>query len=441
MIKTDKLTKGEIIWNSVIFLAVTVTALEAPYSFTFNTRIQKWQLIVDGIISLIFLCDVVYHIRQKINKKIVLKTSRKRNKWWFLLSIDILASIPFDIISYMLAGSQGVKLLNLLRFFRLVRIFRITQIVSNLTIVPKSLRMIIYSTSFIIVVNILSCSWHLINKSGTGDNTTDYIMSLYWTITTLTTIGYGDITPTTNAARIFTMVVMILGAGFYGVVIGNVTKFIADSDKHKEQTREKMSDLLNFMKYYNIPERLQHNVFSYYHHLLNKRFTDNDNTIINDLPQALQQELKIFMNIKLIRGLPIFKDCSTSCLKDIASSLEQKYFGPGQTIINIGEIGQEMFIIGHGIVEVILSDGNIVASLHEGQVFGEIALLKETKRNANVRAQSYCDLYKLGKDDFLTIIEKHPELKESMEKVTMKRSIDRKSSDRATNTKQNQNAS
>ena len=80
MIKTDKLTKGEIIWNSVIFLAVTVTALEAPYSFTFNTRIQKWQLIVDGIISLIFLCDVVYHIRQKINKKISKKSNLvKRN--------------------------------------------------------------------------------------------------------------------------------------------------------------------------------------------------------------------------------------------------------------------------------------------------------------------------------------------------------------------------
>ena len=85
-----------------------------------------------------------------------------------------------------------------------------------------------------------------------------------------------------------------------------------------------------------------------------------------------------------------------------------------------------MFIIGHGVVEVILKDGNIVASLHEGQFFGEAALLKQTTRNANVRAQTYCDLYKLKKEDFLHIIEKYPELLESMQKVTKKRSSDRR---------------
>jgi len=85
-----------------------------------------------------------------------------------------------------------------------------------------------------------------------------------------------------------------------------------------------------------------------------------------------------------------------------------------------------MYIIAHGIVEVILSDGNVVASLHEGQFFGEAALLKETKRNANVRAQNYCDVYKLEKNDFLKIIENHPDLLESIESVSSRRASDRK---------------
>ncbi len=426
MIKNNKITKGEIIWNCVIFLAITITALEVPYSYTFNREIENWQLWLDGIISLIFICDVSYHIRQKFKKKIELNTLSDKLSWWSLLSIDILASIPFDIIAYSLAGSQGIKALHLLRFLRLIRVVRIFKIISNLTIVPKSLRMVIYGTSFIIFVNIVSCCWTLINPPIDGDVTTNYIKALYWTITTLTTIGYGDITPTTNLGRIFTMGIMICGAGFYGVVIGNVTKVINDGEKHKEKAREKMSDLVTFMKYYNIPDRLQQNVFSYYQHLLNKRLTDNDNKIISDLPQALQHELQIFMNMRLVRGLPIFKNCSTQCLKEVASSLEQKYFGPGHTIINIGEIGEEMFIIGHGIVEVILKDGNSVATLHEGQFFGEAALLRETKRNANVRAHSYCDLYRLSKEDFLRIIESHPELKDNMESATFKRATDRR---------------
>jgi len=201
---------------------------------------------------------------------------------------------------------------------------------------------------------------------------------------------------------------------------------MAAGDRHKEMARERMTDLGTFMKYYNIPERLQNNVSSYYQHLITKRLTDNDNKIINELPQALQQELQIYMNIKLIRNIPIFKDCSQQCLKDVAGALQQKYYGPGQTIINIGEVGQEMFIIGHGIVEVILKDGNTVATLHENQFFGEGALVRETKRNANVRAQSYCDLYRLEKVQFEEIIARHPDLLDSIERVANKRSSDRR---------------
>lgn len=417
------LTTGEIVWNCVVFAAVFITALEAPYSFTFGTRIQTWQLWSDFFISLVFICDVCYQIRQKSKGRVQFNTRQEKLSWWSLLVVDILASIPFDIISYSLGG---IPFINLLRLFRLVRIIRLIELMGQLTVVPKGLRVSIYITFFVMVVHWVSCGWVLINPTTTEDQTTYFIKAVYWTVTTLTTIGYGDITPTTNIGRLYTMVIMILGVGVYGIVIGNVTRMMAAGDRHKELARERMSDLATFMKYYNIPERLQQNVSSYYQHLITKRLTDNDNKIINELPQALQQELQIYMNIKLIRNIPIFKDCSQQCLKDVAGSLEQKYYGPGQTIINIGEVGQEMFIIGHGIVEVILKDGNTVATLHENQFFGEGALVRETKRNANVRAQSYCDLYRLEKAQFDDIIARHPELLESIERVANKRSSDRR---------------
>lgn len=420
------LTTGEIVWNCIVFAAVIITALEAPYSFTFGTRIQTWQLWSDFFISLVFICDVCYQIRQKTKGRVQFHTRQEKFNWWSLLIVDILASIPFDILSYSLGGASGVPFMNLLRLFRLVRIVRLIQLMGQLTVVPKAVRVNVYIAFFIMVVHWVSCGWVLINPATNEDQTTYFIKAVYWTVTTLTTIGYGDITPTTNIGRLYTMVIMILGVGVYGIVIGNVTRMMAAGDRHKELARERMSDLATFMRYYNIPERLQQNVSNYYQHLITKRLTDNDNKIINELPQALQHELQIYMNIKLIRNIPIFKDCSQQCLKDVAGALEQKYYGPGQTIINIGEVGQEMFIIGHGIVEVILKDGNTVATLHENQFFGEGALVRETKRNANVRAQSYCDLYRLEKAQFDEIIARHPELLESIERVANKRSSDRR---------------
>jgi voltage-gated potassium channel len=101
-------------------------------------------------------------------------------------------------------------------------------------------------------------------------------------------------------------------------------------------------------------------------------------------------------------------------LRDVAQALEEKFYAPGQSIINIGDHGEEMFIIGHGSVEVSLADGKTIATLGEGSFFGEVALLQETTRTANVRAQAYCDLFLLKKSDFLRIIKDFPELLSSM---------------------------
>ena len=102
--------------------------------------------------------------------------------------------------------------------------------------------------------------------------------------------------------------------------------------------------------------------------------------------------------------------------KEVARNLEQIFYSPGQPIIQTGEIGDEMFIIAHGETEVLVGEAKTrVATLKDGQFFGEAALLEETARNADVKALGYCDLYKLNKSDFLNIIKKFPELVKNME--------------------------
>ena len=73
-----------------------------------------------------------------------------------------------------------------------------------------------------------------------------------------------------------------------------------------------------------------------------------------------------------------------------------------------------MYIINHGRVDV--RDGEkVIVSLEDGMFFGEQALIKHTTRNADVISTSYCDLYILEKDDFLTLIQLFPELIRNMD--------------------------
>jgi len=426
-IHKSKLSINELVWNGLIFIAVFLTALEAPFSFTYKTNIQTWQLWSDSIISMIFITDVIYQFRERYFKihRHGQKPKSNGTLWWSLITIDIMASIPYDVISYGF-DLHGYQFFGLLRLLRLVRVARLYALMSNLALVPKALRVSMLFCVSIMVIHWIACGWSMIHPTLERDITAHYIKSLYWAVTTLTTIGYGDITPTTTIGRLYTMPIMVLGVGVYGFVIANVTRLFTTADRYKEKSKERLGDVATFMKYYNIPERLQTQVFGYYNHLLNKRLTENDTTIIADLPLALQHELQTYMNMRLIRTVPVFKNCSHSCLKDVARALEQKSYSPGQNIIRIGETGNEMFMIGHGTVDVIFSDGTVVATLHEGQIFGEAALMRETTRNADVRAQNYCDLYILNKEDFTKIIIKHPDLLESMQKVTTRRSSDRR---------------
>lgn len=180
-----------------------------------------------------------------------------------------------------------------------------------------------------------------------------------------------------------------------------------------------MDKLNSFLNYYKIPSSLRSDVYSYYGHILDKNFTEDDFQILNSLPNSLKEELTLFMKIKLINKIDIFDGISHKCLKRVASKLKQKDYAPEALIIKKGDVGKEMFIIAHGSVEVI-SNEHVIAKLQEGQFFGELALMEETLRVANVKTSVYCDLYTLSKTDFLEITQEFPELRKRFEVIYKK---------------------
>ncbi len=429
MIKQHLNTK-EFLWLAVIFWSASFTAMEAPFSFVFKTKIQHWQLVIDAIISVVFILDLIYHLREvrKNKERQDVNVSTPQKKWIssLMFIVDIFACIPFDLLAYFL-GHQD--LFTAFRFLRMIRIIKVYYLVENITIVPKIFKIQSIVIGCLMVVNWIACGWiYIYPMTPDTDITSYYIKSFYWAVTTLTTIGYGDITPDNNVGRIFTCFIMIIGVGMYGIVIGNISRMLASADRYKEQSREKINDLLMFMKHYRIPDKLQHAAINHYSHLYSKRLSDNDEKIIADLPHALQQEMQIYMKIKLISSIPVFNGCSHECLKNVSTHLEQIYSSPGDMIIKIGDIGDEMFILSHGNVDVILPSGERVATLHDGQIFGEVALLKETTRTADIQSQTYCDLYKLTKKSFNEIVKSYPILLSNIEATTQRRSSDRRRS-------------
>ncbi|WP_375324691.1 ion transporter [Flagellimonas sp. GZD32] len=155
--------------------------------------------------------------------------------------IDFLSTIPL-YLSYILAGSQ---VLLAVRAFRLLRIFRILKLVkfigeaSQLQSALRASRTKI--AVFIYVVLILSVILGTLMYIVEGDDAgfTSIPRSIYWTIVTLTTVGYGDIAPQSNLGQFLATVIMILGYGIIAVPTGIVS---AEFAKSKKSPKEEAND-------------------------------------------------------------------------------------------------------------------------------------------------------------------------------------------------------
>ncbi len=118
---------------------------------------------------------------------------------------------------------------------------------------------------------------------------------------------------------------------------------------------------------------------------------------------------------EVVAKVPMFKDCDKSFIELIVRKLRQEEVPRGKGVVVEGEVGNEMYIVFRGTLEVVAGkEMKFLAKLGEGAFFGEIALLKNTKRNATIRALEPCELYKLTKEDFETVIENYPHYKDSM---------------------------
>ena len=137
--------------------------------------------------------------------------------------------------------------------------------------------------SVFFLVHLVSCFWFLTASYEDYDPNTwvvkynlldssdssQYLASMYWAFQTLTTVGYGDITPGTTTERILSLLWMIFGVGFYSFTIGNLQSIINTIDVKAQELQVKLNTLSGFAKRTKLPEVIVNKI---------KRFLENNNT-------------------------------------------------------------------------------------------------------------------------------------------------------------------
>jgi hypothetical protein len=409
-----------LIWDLLITVGVTLAALHIPVELVFGDQKYRALVYFDWVLTLLFFVDVCLNFRRPvIIKGTIIHDSRLLAKHyvtgWFV--IDLLAAVPFRLL-FGITSLQLLRLSKLARVLQLMRQWRQRKIQNAVF-----LRLAFFVFWLGLITHWLSCGWlALRGVSAEVDAFTNYLRALYWCVTTLSTIGYGDITPSTNVQMMYTMVVMILGVGVYGYVIGNVANLLTNIDLAKAHYLANIERLSTFLNYRNVPLRLQQRVYDYYAYLWDNRLGYDESAVLSELPVTLRTEVSVVLKREFIQKVPFFQGASRELIRDIALELRPVIFTPGDYIFKAGELGRHMYFISHGTVEIIAADGEtIFTTLTDGEFFGEIALLLSQPRTASVRVVDYCDLYALDKDTFDRILTHYPDFADHIREMAHKR--------------------
>lgn len=153
--------------------------------------------------------------------------------------VDLVAFLP-TYFSLFLPGAQYFLVIRLLRVLRIFRILKLVQYLRELRLLMKAIKasirkIAVFLFVVLILVVILGSLMYVIE--GEGNGFTSIPVSIYWSIVTLTTVGYGDISPQTALGQTLAAIIMIIGYSIIAVPTGIVTVEVAKSYKDKVSTQ------------------------------------------------------------------------------------------------------------------------------------------------------------------------------------------------------------
>lgn len=211
--KAGKLFDVVLLWLILISIALvmleSVKELDAKYHVFFN--VSEW------IITILFTLE--YFAR------IICVKKPKQYIYSFYGIIDLLSTIP-KYLSLLFGGTHALVALRALRLMRVFRILKLVRFVGEANSLGKALKasrykILVFISAVFIICVIIGTIMYLIEGEASGF--TSIPRSVYWAIVTLTTVGFGDITPQTALGQVVASFVMILGYGVIAIPTGIVT--------------------------------------------------------------------------------------------------------------------------------------------------------------------------------------------------------------------------
>ncbi|KAK1417662.1 hypothetical protein QVD17_26794 [Tagetes erecta] len=394
-------------WQTLMVVMVAYSAWTYPFEVAFlksSSHTHKQLYIADSIVDLFFAVDIILtffvayvdpttHLLVRDPKSI----ATRYLSTWFVM--DLASTLPFELISYLFTGKHRMGLpytvLGLLRFWRLRRVKQFfTRLEKDIRFNYFWVRCARLLCVTLFLVHCAGCIYYLlavlyphegrtwigsINPNFRKDDLYIlYVSAIYWSITTMTTVGYGDLHAENAAEMVFIIFYMLFNLGLTAYIIGNMTNLVVEGTRRTMEFRNSIEAASSFVGRNRLPTRLKEQILAYMC-LRFKAESLNQQQLIEQLPKTICKSIRQHLFLPTVEKVYLFKDVSREILLLLVADMKAEYIPPREDVIIQNEAPDDVYIIVSGEVEIIECDPmekeQVVGVLHACDIFGEVGAL------------------------------------------------------------------
>ena len=204
---------------------------------------DRQQLEMDPYTTHFIVLDVVFLALFSIEYALRVYIEPKKRDFVFSFYglIDLIAILPSLFLV------PGFRVLRILRFLRIFRIFKATRFILAVDRLGAALREIQQELLALVILSLMfvylaACGIHFFERDAQPEAFGSILDSMWWSVVTLTTIGYGDVYPTTSGGRLFTALVALVGVGLIAIPSGLLASALTEARVEREHLEESEED-------------------------------------------------------------------------------------------------------------------------------------------------------------------------------------------------------
>uniref|UniRef100_A0A3Q3VJW6 Uncharacterized protein n=1 Tax=Mola mola TaxID=94237 RepID=A0A3Q3VJW6_MOLML len=373
-------------WDWLILLATFYVAVTVPYNVCFTVVGRRDEgssaprsppSVSDILVEILFILDILLNFRTTFvsTSGQVVYDARSIcvhyvTTWLF---VDLIAALPFDLLYAF--NINVVSLLCLL--------FCCDRLTKGRYSQYSAVVLTLLMSMFALLAHWMACVWYFIGRreiespgswdigwlhelgsgglgvlGGGPSMRSSYVTSLYFALSSLTSVGFGNVSANTNSEKIFSICTMLIGALMHAVVFGNVTAIIQRMYSRRSLYHTRTKDLKDFIRVHRLPKAMEQRMLECFQTTWS---VNNGIDLLKDFPDELRADIAMHLNKELLQ-LPLFESASRGCLRSLSLIIKTSFCAPGEFLIRQGDALQAIYFVCSGSMEV-LKDNTVLAIL------------------------------------------------------------------------------